>query len=91
MDAPPGNTLRGLRGLRSCLLVDEGASCAEFTAIIGADPIDFASVFVFHFYTKKTHTWTNQSGAPFQPPHGPEIRRSGVLQGVIGRVQGSRD
>jgi hypothetical protein len=34
------------------LLVDEGVSCAEFTAIIGGDPIDFASVFVFHFYTQ---------------------------------------
>jgi hypothetical protein len=41
---------------------------------------------LFSIFTPKTHSWTNQSVAPFQLPPGPEIRRRGVLQGVIGRV-----
>lgn len=52
---------------------------------LAPDPIDFASVFV-SIFTPKTHFWTNQFVAPFQLPPGPEIKGSGVWQGVIDNV-----
>lgn len=66
--------------------MDEGVElCGDLQLSLAPTPIDFASVFV-SIFTPKAHFWTNQSVAPFQLPPGPEIRGSGVLQGVIGSV-----